>query len=326
MRFAANLIELVCRASASSDHPLQASIDSNDARIRRILRTEDTPALFDWMMESFSFQGISDSVAGSYLETYGNATWRQIKTQLARRPSCPLLGSYWRYEGCRYDKTRRSCGQPDHFQNCPVPTHPLRNGHLNQTAFSFFFFVRDIAQSNLVGWIDDRLSAAKGLGDRSAQDAVIGPMRHIFGVSDKVLTMTLSSLLMADRDNRPGWFEVGSQMVVVDRLVHNFLVRTGILDRFGADHAYGPRCYRQGNCAEILRLVSAQINAPQFNPAYPKDFPRYTQHALWRYCAAGGLNVCNGNTIDDLKSCRNERCIVFGICSKKALKNRENNV
>ena len=85
------------------------------------------------------------------------------------------------------------------FAGARSPTHPLRNGRLNQTAFSFFFFVRDVAGSDLFRWIDDQLSTATKLGYSSAQEALIGPMRHIFGVSDKVLTMTLSSVLMADR-------------------------------------------------------------------------------------------------------------------------------
>jgi hypothetical protein len=274
------------------------------------------------MMESFSFQGISDSVAGSYLDVYGNATWAQIKAQIARKPPCSLLRGYWTYHGCQYDKTRRTCSEMSHFDGCPVPVHPLRNGRLNQTAFSFFLFVRDVAGSDLFRWIDDQFDEADGLSQAARQEALIGPMRHIFGVSDKVLTMTLSSLLMADRENRPDRFVVGSQMIVIDRLVHNFLARTGILKRCAASHPYGPACYSAGNCADILKSVSAEIDARQFEPTYPPNFPRYTQHALWRYCAADALNICNGNTIDDRKSCENTTCTIFDICLKVALKSQ----
>jgi hypothetical protein len=38
-----------------------------------------------------------------------------------------------------------------------IPTHRLRNGRLNQTAYSLFLFIRDVAGSDLVGWIDARL-------------------------------------------------------------------------------------------------------------------------------------------------------------------------
>jgi hypothetical protein len=262
------------------------------------------------MMDSFSFQGVSDSVASSYLEYHGNATWREVKAQLARRPTCPLLTTYWTFEGCRYDKTRMSCSQPDHISCCPLPSHRLRNGRLNQTAFSLHLFIRDQARSDLVGWIEDQLGEIDVADSRSSQEALIGPMRHIYGVSDKVLAMTLSSLLMADRANRPRWFDVGSQMIVIDTLVHNFLRRTGVLAAFDADHAYGPRCYQQGGCSEILRHVAERIDARAFNLAFPANFPRFIQHALWRYCAADALNVCNANNIDDHKYCYNSNCIV----------------
>ncbi|VIO70455.1 hypothetical protein CI1B_31090 [Bradyrhizobium ivorense] len=108
--------------------------------------------------------------------------------------------------------------------------------------------------------------------------------------------MTLSAVLMADRKSRPDWFDVGSQMVVVDRLVHNLLARAGILTRFGAPHAYGQRCYGENGCADILRRVSANIDARQFDASFPANFPRYIQHAAWHYCAASGLNVCNANS------------------------------
>ncbi|MDA9524137.1 hypothetical protein XI06_28630 [Bradyrhizobium sp. CCBAU 11434] len=134
--------------------------------------------------------------------------------------------------------------------------------------------------------------------------------------------MTLSSVLMADRKRRPAWFKVGSRMIVIDRLIHNFLARTGILARFGADHPYGPRCYGENGCADILRFVSTEIDARQFDSGFPADFPRFIQHALWRYCAAGELDVCNGNNIDDRKSCEQSSCIIFNSCSKIALKSK----
>jgi hypothetical protein len=311
---------VVCRESATAAYSLQASIGSSEQRLQDILRSRDTPAAFDWMMESFNFQGISDSVANSFMDAYGSITWHQLSSQFKRRPSCPLLDSHWTYTGCRYDKTRRTCSHPHLFADCSVSKFSARNGHLGQTAFSLFLFVRDIAGSDLFTWIEDQLSSAIELGISSRQEALIGPMRHIFGVSDKVLAMTLSSLLMADRRHRPDWFEVGSEMIVVDRLVHNFLARTGILSRFEADHPYGPRCYGADGCADILRLVSAQIDARQFDATFPADFPRYTQHAVWRYCAADALNICNGNNIDDRKSCEQSRCILHGNCGKKALK------
>jgi hypothetical protein len=48
-------------------------------------------------------------------------------------------------------------------------------------------------------------------------------------------------------------------------------------------------------------------------------FPRFVQHAIWRFCAADGLNVCNGNRVDDRKSCENSYCQLFSKCSRKTL-------
>ena len=78
-----------------------------------------------------------------------NATWPG--------PACPKLKGYWQFHGCRYHKTSRTCAEPDHIAQCPLPTHHLRNGRLNQTAYSLYLFIRDIADGDLVGWIDQQL-------------------------------------------------------------------------------------------------------------------------------------------------------------------------
>ena len=49
---------------------------------------------------------------------------------------------------------------PSTLARCPLPSHDLRNGHLNQTAYSLFLFIRDIADGDLIGWIDAQLQAA----------------------------------------------------------------------------------------------------------------------------------------------------------------------
>ena len=75
----------------------------------------------------------------------------------SRRNSLPLLKNYWAYDKCGYDKTSRTCSEPDRRDDCTVPTHRLRNGRLNQTAYSLYFFIRDIARCDLPGWIDNLL-------------------------------------------------------------------------------------------------------------------------------------------------------------------------
>ena len=119
-------------------------------------------------------------------------------------------------------------------------------------AYSLFLFMRDVADGDFVDWIDRQLGAVNSHSpDRLAacREAIIGPLRNVYGVADKVLAMALSSLLLSAGSRRPLWVEVGATFVAVDTLVHNFLHRTGILGRLCADHPYGDRCYRAGGCA-----------------------------------------------------------------------------
>ena len=88
------------------------------------------------------------------------ATWADIDAKVAASPTCPKLQSYWHFHGCRYDKISRTCSEPDHIDGCPLPTHQLRNGRLNQMAYSLFLFIRDIADGDLVGWIDRQFQDA----------------------------------------------------------------------------------------------------------------------------------------------------------------------
>jgi hypothetical protein len=100
------------------------------------------------------------------------------------------------------------------------------------------------------------------------------------------------------------------------------LHRSGILDDCGGHHGYGVGCYARGGCADIVHAIAAQIDARAFNASYPAIFPRFVQHAIWQFCAADGLNVCNGNRIDDLKPCENSYCQIFGKCERKPLKSQ----
>ena len=104
--------------------------------------------------------------------------------------------------------------------------------------------------------------------------ALIEPLRNVYGVSDKVLAMALSGILIGAADVRPKWLQVGVHLIAVDTLVHNFLHRTGILRRFEASHPYGTGCYRAGGCAEIIARAAQQIDARAFNPTFPAIFPR----------------------------------------------------
>jgi hypothetical protein len=320
---AVRVIYRICCLAGSANLIDKIRADLDAEGVRAAMRERDTAAVFDWLIAALSYQGIADQIAYDYMEEHGYVRWDDINKKLAHGASCPKLKSYWHFHGCRYTKLGRSCAEPDHISRCPLPTHDLRNGHLNQLAYSLYLFIRDLAEGDLIGWIDQRLQAASSPAgpDRVARmrDALIDPLREIYGVSDKVLTMALSSILLGAPNKLRLWREVGASMIAIDTLVHNFLHRTGILHRFGADHAYGLACYRRGGCAEIIETVAARIDARTFNPAFPTVFPRFVQHAIWRYCAQSGLDVCNGNRIDDRKSCENVYCQIHNICDRIAL-------
>lgn len=52
---------------------------------------------------------------------------------------------------------------------------------------------------------------------------LIEPLRNVYGISDKVLAMALSGILIDAGDVRPRWLEVGVPLIAVDTLVHHFL-------------------------------------------------------------------------------------------------------
>jgi hypothetical protein len=172
-----------------------------------------------------------------------------------------------------------------------------------------------------VDWIDRSLAQAS-LGSAKNRSyrmrhALIEPLRNIHGASDKVLNMTLADILLAAPANKPLWRETGFSMIAIDTLVHNFFGRTGIASRLGVSHTYGADCYSANGCADVVKRIARRINASQFSSNYPKTFPRFVQHAIWRYCAQSELNICNGNNIDDRFRCDNKECPVFHRCRRE---------
>jgi hypothetical protein len=321
--YGVNVVHSVCCLAGVPSYVDDLRSELRDSGVLAAVNDHNTARLFDWLMSILSFQGIANRVAEDFIHRHGNVGWFDVEQALAASPSCPKLGAYWLFHDCRYHKTSGTCAEPDHIAACPLPRHPLRNGHLNQTGYSLALFIRDIAGGDLVNWIDQQLSASDtkpAMTLASARDALIGPLRNVYGVSDKVLAMALAGLLMGAGKRRPLWFRVGASFIVIDTLVHNFLHRTGILQRFDADHAYGSACYHPGGCREILDLIAARIDASAFNPAFPTVFPRFVQSAVWRYCAEGGLDICNGNRIRDEARCENVYCRLHSSCDRIALK------
>jgi hypothetical protein len=69
-----------------------------------------------------------------------------------------------------------------------------------------------------------------------------------------------------------------------------------------------------------LERIAATIDARRFNPAFPVNFPRFVQYAVWQFCAENGLDECNGRQIDDREQCDRRQCPAFRLCDRVALK------
>lgn len=325
LNYAINLVTTICALAGSPSYVADLRTSAHEEGLDRAVRTHDTASLFDWFVSKASFQGISDNVAASYMKQHGLAHWHSIAAGLDRGPPCPKLKTYWHFNGCGYQKGSMTCSAPGHIYKCPLPAIPLRNGSLNRLAFSLFLFMRDVAGSDFIGWIDSQMANADRASDPNRLfamgESLMGPLRNVHGLSDKVLNMSLATLLLGAGRHKKRWAETGASLIAVDSLVHNFLSRTGILSRSHAHHPYGPQCHGSGGCAQILRAISSQIDARRFNDGFPSDFPRFVQSAIWRYCAADGWDVCNGNNIDDTKACENTACRIFEFCDRHRLNN-----
>src|SRR5438045_9470291 len=88
------------------------------------------------------------------MEQHGRIRWQDIAATLADQPSCPKLKGYWLFEDCGNRKNTDTCANPQHRPDCPLPRHDLRNGRLDQTDYSIYLLVLDLADGSIVDWID----------------------------------------------------------------------------------------------------------------------------------------------------------------------------
>jgi hypothetical protein len=283
----------------------------------------NSPVLYRWLMNGFSYQGISDLIADAYIARHGNADWEVVARALADpEPKCPKLENFESYRRCAYRKAARTCGNLETLPSCPVPSLPLRKGSLNEQAFSLFLFIQARCEGDLVGFIDSIIRAASGEPDpvTVGREALLAAFGEVSGVSRKLLSMMFSTLLIGADPARSDWVAIGRSMVAIDSLVHNFLHRTGILAAYSSTHSYGQKCFGEGGCETIIRDLADRFDARSINPAYPPAFPRFVQYAIWRFCAQGKLDICNGRNIRDTAPCELNRCPLWENCSRVPLR------
>jgi hypothetical protein len=281
----------------------------------------DNNALYSWLMNTFSYQGLSDQAARKFIEEHGNAEFTDISNGLESSVLCDKLKGFWTFKHCYYQKARQSCSCARMTSCCPLPRPPLRNGRLNQTAFSLYFFIRDVAGGDLIRFVDRLIEALpENASPREVHDGLVPPWKGIFGISDKVVSMALATLLLSAPASKPRWKVSGQRLIVIDTLVHNFLHRTGLNSYFGRPHSYGTACYEADGCFDVLDQLSNHVDARRFDANFPAYFPRFVQLAIWRFCSQSYWGLCNGLAIDDSKRCRSRDCYLRSDCQRVALK------
>jgi hypothetical protein len=57
--------------------------------LARAVREHDTPALYGWLLDLFSHQGVSDAIAWRYMEEHGRVSWAEVDQALKAGPSLP---------------------------------------------------------------------------------------------------------------------------------------------------------------------------------------------------------------------------------------------
>ncbi|WP_050589941.1 hypothetical protein [Mesorhizobium sp. L103C119B0] len=314
---------LVSLPAQSKHHGIDPLALGQSSDASEAIANSDTSWLYRSLIDGFSYQGIRDSHARAYIEKHGNAEWYGVTDALSRegrsseQELCPKLVDFDSYRGCRYRKVAQTCANPDSLATCPVPKLALRKGVLNEQAFSLYLFIRDECSGDLVAFIDRLLDVTNTGEDpvSAGREELLAAFTQVVGVSRKLAGMMLSQILLNAGPDRERWHAVGASVVVVDSLVHNFLHRTGTLSAYEGDHLYGERCYGPASCETILRDLAARLSTPAGSIS-----PRSLQHAVWRFCAADQLAVCNGNNIRDTLPCQLEWCGLKTHCSRLSLR------
>lgn len=250
-----------------------------------------------------------------YAKQQYKPTFHRVKRAITAA-QCLKLASFKAFKGCGYRKTTNNCTEPAFLKSCPLPKFDMKRGPLNQMAFSLYFFLRDVAGRDFYAYVREHFGPGElsgGAINERLHD-FIGKVTTIANVGPKLAHMALSGLFLP---RYPGWDyrRVGLHMIAVDSLVHNFLHRTGILDSYQLNHAYGPRCHGQTGCMGVIEDLARHIDCREFNPTLPAHFPRFIQSYIWAYGAKGGGNICNLNKCKPGKP--NPACVLRqqGLCA-----------
>jgi hypothetical protein len=83
---AIDLFRKVCGLAGSLTFLDGIRADALQAGILEAVAERNTPRIFDWLLNAFSYQGISDQVARGYIHRHGNITWSGIAADIGAAP------------------------------------------------------------------------------------------------------------------------------------------------------------------------------------------------------------------------------------------------
>jgi hypothetical protein len=87
--YAVRMVHATCCLAGSASYLADLREDLRDPGIIRAVRDHDTPALFNWLIRTLSYQGISDTVAAEYIAEHGSVRWSEIAKALSAKPIVP---------------------------------------------------------------------------------------------------------------------------------------------------------------------------------------------------------------------------------------------
>src|SRR6267142_2677383 len=88
---AVRLVCRICRVAGAPDLIDDSRVGRARHGVVAALHRHNTPAIFDWLIDALSYQGVSDSIAYGYMEKHGRIRWDDIAAGLSEQPSCPKL-------------------------------------------------------------------------------------------------------------------------------------------------------------------------------------------------------------------------------------------
>src|SRR5258707_14877233 len=106
---ATELIRVICLSAGAASILDDSRVGLARQGVITAVQRHDTAAIFDWLIDALSYQGVADNIAYACMEQHGRVRWRDIAAALAGAPSCPSLRCCWSFADCGYLKGAGSC-------------------------------------------------------------------------------------------------------------------------------------------------------------------------------------------------------------------------